>query len=107
MARISVLVVLLAAGLAYAADPPVTTIDTEFGPIKGVYEPEYKLVAFYAVPYAAPPVGDLRLRPPVPPVPWTKPRDCTHAEYLKICPQLSLLDKVFVGETRKGAVNLE
>ena len=40
---------------------------------------------FLAVPYAAPPVGDRRWRPPVPPAPWTGVRDGTKAG--SICPQ--------------------
>jgi para-nitrobenzyl esterase len=34
--------------------------------------------AYLGVPYAAPPVGPLRWRPPQPVVPWSGVRDCTH-----------------------------
>ena len=40
------------------------------------------------MPYAAPPVGELRLVPPRPPQPWTEPLDLT-ADSEVMCPQLS------------------
>lgn len=40
---------------------------------------------FSGIPYAAPPTGDLRFRPPQPVVPWTGVRDATQAPAM--CPQ--------------------
>ncbi|WP_435154225.1 carboxylesterase/lipase family protein [Amycolatopsis sacchari] len=40
--------------------------------------------SFLGIPYAAPPTGDLRWRPPAPPVPWTGVRDAT--AYGNRCP---------------------
>ena len=45
------------------------------GRLEGVTE--HGVHKFLGVPYAAPPVGDLRWRAPVPPVPWTGTRDAT------------------------------
>jgi para-nitrobenzyl esterase len=42
--------------------------------------------AFLGIPYAAPPVGDLRWKPPQPPAPWTGTREAT--EFGSSCPQL-------------------
>jgi para-nitrobenzyl esterase len=41
--------------------------------------------SFFGIPYAAPPVGDLRWRPPASPASWTGVRDATQA--VPICPQ--------------------
>lgn len=45
--------------------------------------------SFLGLPYAAPPVGDLRFRPPAPPAPWTAPRDAS--ELGSQCPQINLV----------------
>lgn len=43
------------------------------------------LTVFKGVPYAAPPVGNLRFRAPQPPVPWTGTYKAEH--FSKLCPQ--------------------
>lgn len=50
-----------------AAQPPVVRVDG--GELQGVVDDG--VAAFKGIPFAAPPVGDLRWRPPQPPVPWT------------------------------------
>jgi para-nitrobenzyl esterase len=50
-------------------------VETGSGPVRG--QVEDGVATFCAVPYAAPPFGPLRFRPPAPPEPWTEPRDCT------------------------------
>lgn len=48
---------------------------------------------FRGIPFAAPPVGELRFRPPAPAVPWDDVRDATHAG--PVAPQLeSPLEKM-------------
>jgi para-nitrobenzyl esterase len=65
----------LAAGHATtAAAGPPTTVQTQSGPVRGA---GVDVVAFKGIPYAAPPVGDLRWRPPAPPGGWTEVRDAT------------------------------
>ena len=53
----------------------ITKATTKYGVVTGVPEKDYTL--FKGVPYAAPPVGKLRLAPPVDPQPWTGERACT------------------------------
>jgi para-nitrobenzyl esterase len=54
-------------------------IKTEAGLISGFTqgEPGREVHVFRGVPYAAPPVGDLRWQPPQPSIPWTGIRACT------------------------------
>jgi para-nitrobenzyl esterase len=54
-----------------ATDRPITG-----GTIHGLTMPDGSL-AYYAVPFAAPPVGDLRWKPAQPVVPWNGTRDAT------------------------------
>ena len=58
-------------------------IDTNYGRIEGTVLNRMEL--FLGVPYARPPVGDLRFRPPRPPEPWTGVRRVL--EIGAICPQ--------------------
>ena len=50
---------------------PTPVIATNAGKIQGFIDPDSKHAAFRGIPYAQPPVGDLRWRPPQPPTPWT------------------------------------
>ncbi|HVO11464.1 MAG TPA: carboxylesterase family protein [Vicinamibacteria bacterium] len=54
--------------LAVAATAPAPTARTESGVVSGVVADG--VVSWKGVPYAAPPVGDLRWREPQPPPPW-------------------------------------
>ena len=53
----------------YGASPQRVTIDT--GTLEGVVDSATGVTVFRGIPYAAPPVGDLRWRPPQPATPWT------------------------------------
>jgi para-nitrobenzyl esterase len=72
--------ILVAAPFAFAASGEVK-IDT--GRLKGVTQEG--VVAFKGIPFAAPPVGDLRWRPPQPAKPWTGVRPAS--EYGPDCMQ--------------------
>src|SRR6185437_41760 len=50
-------------------------VRTESGLVQGVTEPA--LTVYRGIPFAAPPVGDLRWRPPQPAKPWDGVRDAT------------------------------
>jgi para-nitrobenzyl esterase len=65
----AIAVLTLAASSAWAADPLVKTTS---GPISGAEIAG--VAAFKGVPFAAPPVGDLRWRAPQAPKAWTAPR---------------------------------
>jgi para-nitrobenzyl esterase len=69
-----------AAALGSAAGPIVTIAD---GAVRGATASDgYQ---FLGLPYAAPPTGDLRWRPPQPPASWTGVRNAT--SYAPSCPQ--------------------
>jgi para-nitrobenzyl esterase len=64
-----------APGGTAGADAP-EVVRTAEGAVRGtVVDTAYR--SFEGVPYAAPPVGDLRFRPPAPVQPWTGVRDAT------------------------------
>jgi para-nitrobenzyl esterase len=65
-------------------------IKTDKGYISGtiIGEPGKEVSIFRGIPYAAPPVGELRWKPPQPAAPWEGIRECT--QYSKICPQADM-----------------
>ncbi len=63
------------AGVAMASNP---TVRTEDGKVQGVYTAHHQVRAFAAIPYAAPPVGDLRWKPPQPVAKWFGTLSATH-----------------------------
>ena len=73
------------------AVPPKVTIDT--GTVVGAVVDQARV--FKAIPYAAPPVGPLRWRPPQPAKPWTGERDATQDG--PACPQV-----VYPGRYNEG-----
>ena len=67
-----------------STDPMIVEIDTAQGPVAGQVS-ERGVADFRAIPYAAPPVGDLRWRPPAPAPRWTETRQAM--EFSPMCMQ--------------------
>src|SRR5258707_12372388 len=76
------LMVAMVAVSGNAAASLQTTVQTKSGPVRGTGT---DIVMFKGIPYAAPPTGDRRWRPPAPPEPWTAVRDA--AQFGLQCPQ--------------------
>ncbi|MCD8139589.1 MAG: carboxylesterase family protein [Planctomycetaceae bacterium] len=75
VARLLAAVLLIAAlcGVAVSMDSverPWTVRETRFGLVRGIAAGNGTSLAWLGVPYAAPPVGDLRWQPPQDPKPW-------------------------------------
>jgi len=64
--------------------PPLTQASTALGLVKGVEKD--KSGFFYGIPYAEPPVGDLRWKAPVPSKGWDGVLDCTSVR--EVAPQV-------------------
>ena len=45
-------------------------IQTQYGLVRGIVNSDSTVIAFKGIPYAAPPIGDLRWREPQPPASW-------------------------------------
>ena len=54
----------------------MTVAETAAGKVRGI-EIADGIIAWRGIPYARPPIGELRLRPPRPPLPWPGVRDAT------------------------------
>src|SRR5215831_7706064 len=83
----------VAAGPDQATDKkPSPVVETKEGPVQGFISDG--VTAFLGIPYAEPPVGNLRWRPPKDPAPWTTVRKAT--EFAPICALITTLG-VFSG----------
>jgi para-nitrobenzyl esterase len=69
--------------ICFATSAFAGVIPTNNGPVRGTDTPAMK--EYLGIPYAAPPVGDLRWRPPQPHARWHGPLDATH--FGNHCPQ--------------------
>jgi para-nitrobenzyl esterase len=77
-------------GFSRSAPAKSVTVKTEQGTARGKTLNQGKVKAFLGLPYAAPPVGDLRWRAPQPPASWTGERDATN--YGARCAQNQVFD---------------
>jgi para-nitrobenzyl esterase len=75
-----------AAGAAKPGDPTLVTIAD--GALRGEVDSAHGVRVFKGIPYAAPPVRELRWAAPVPNAGWTGVRDATH--FGSVCPQGSV-----------------
>ena len=73
-----------------APEPLSDPLEIDTGYISGtlIGDVDNPVRAYRGIPYAAPPVGDLRWKPPQPAAAWDEIRQCT--EFSKACPQLSM-----------------
>ncbi|MBU0686867.1 MAG: carboxylesterase family protein [Candidatus Margulisbacteria bacterium] len=68
--------------------PPDTVVNIKSGPISGKVEDGVRV--YLGIPFAAPPVGARRWKPPYPPRPWKNVKACT--KFGPACPQPKLHD---------------
>ena len=80
-------VALAATSARAATDSDVPTVQTESGAVIG--KPIGSIAQFLGIPYAAPPTGSLRFRPPQPHAPWPAPLQAT--TFGSPCPQTARL----------------
>ena len=69
-------VLALVAGIACAQKPAQPVLSVEGGQIQGVPADVAGVTVFRGIPFAAPPIGDLRWKAPQPVVPWEGVRVC-------------------------------
>jgi len=74
-------------GSSSATTPRGLVVETASGPVEGLEDDG--VFSYRGIPYAAPPVDDLRWKPPVDPEPWTETLEAT--EKGNICPQVAFL----------------
>lgn len=86
---------LLPATLCTAANQPATRVDLPAGTIEGVKISvnDTALLSFRGIPYAAPPVGELRWKPPQPLTAWAGVRDAS--QFGARCMQLAMFRMEF------------
>jgi len=70
------------------------TIQTKYGPVTGFTKDGADV--WWGIPFARPPVGDYRFKPPTTPEPWTQARNCS--DHAPVCPQLDVDNLAVLGK---------
>lgn len=78
------------------------SVETESGPVVGFESGSSRV--FLGLPYAAPPVGELRFRPPAPAAPWSEPLEAFSRG--SMCPQLNALNGAFAEGSSEDCLTL-
>lgn len=73
---------LVCAAALYSAAASGPVVNTTYGPVRGATEGGVDV--FHSIPFAAPPVKDLRFKAPQPPASWTDVKDVSGMP--EICP---------------------
>ena len=81
-----------------AAEPGEPVVQTQAGQVEGTWEGEDGLAVFKGIPYAAPPVGSLRWKPPAPVEPWEGVRPAK--AFAAACPQQEGMQQMAAGMLR-------
>lgn len=99
----SILFLFIIGGLT--APVEYVTVQTTFGPVKGIRELDTGYEYWKGIPYAAPPAGPLRWKPPMEPTPWTETKNTV--EFGAQCPQYcNMPDGMCANETSEDCLFL-
>jgi len=79
-----------------ACTAKLPVVKVEGGLLQGVPSEDPSVIVFKGIPYAAPPVGELRLQPPQDVIPWEGVRECS--AFSAIAPQPGNATGTFYGE---------
>lgn len=82
--------------LLAACTQKLPVVKVEGGLVQGVLSEDPSVIVFKGIPYAAPPVGELRLQPPQDVIPWEGVRECS--AFSAIAPQPGNAPGTFYGE---------
>ncbi len=93
--RALLLCLLASLGTVSATAAPRIEVETDRGVVVGQLQ-RNDVASFLGIPYAAPPVGDLRFRAPQPHAPWPAPIDAS--QYGSPCPQSARLGSPSLNE---------
>ena len=77
MTRLSVRTLALLTALLLTSDPAGAQVKTQSGPVDGTESQDGRVRIFRGIPFATPPVGELRWQPPRPVAPWEGVRKAT------------------------------